>query len=74
MATVIGKLANAFAAFLLITIYGMVLTYIAQIKSELVELMNENISLFDKMHEGVVVVSESDQKLQFVSKPAVNLL
>ena len=74
MATVIGKLANAFFAFMLITIYGMVLTYIAQIKSELVELMNENICLFDKLHEGVVVVSESDQKLQFVSKPAVNLL
>lgn len=47
--------------------YGMVLTYIAQIKSQLVELMNENICLFDKMHEGVVVVSESDQNLQFVS-------
>ncbi len=52
----------------------MVLTYITQIKSELVELMNENISLFNKMHEGVVVVSEKDQKLQFVSKPTVNLL
>ncbi len=52
----------------------MVLTYITQIKSELVELMNENISLFNKMHEGVVVVSEKDQKLQFVSKPTVSLL
>ncbi len=60
MATVIGKLLNAGFAFCLITIYGMVLTYIAQIKSELVELMDENICLFDKMHEGVAIVTESD--------------
>ena len=74
MAVVIAKLLNGFAAFAIITIYGMVVTYIAQIKSELVELMNENICLFDKMHEGVAIVTEKDQKLQFLSKPAVNLL
>ncbi len=74
MAVVIAKLLNCVAAFAILTIYGMVLTYIAQIKSELVELMNENICLFDKMHEGVAIVTESDQSLQFLNKPAVDLL
>ena len=33
--------------------------------------MTENMNLFDRMHEGLVVVSEEDQTLQFASKPAV---
>ena len=36
--------------------------------------MTENMNLFDRMHEGLVVVSEEDQSLQFASKPAVKLL
>jgi hypothetical protein len=55
-----GKLINGFLAFTILTIYGMVITYIAQIKSQLVQLMNENINLFDQMSEGLVVVSEED--------------
>ncbi len=74
MAVIVAKLVNGFFAFALLTIYGMVLTYIAQIKSELVELMNENICLFDRMHEGVAIVTEKDQSLQFLSKPAINFL
>jgi hypothetical protein len=71
---IIEKILNCFWAFVLITIYGMLLIYIVQIKSQLVDLVKENINLFDRMHEGVVLVSESDQSLQFASNPAVNLL
>ena len=56
------------------TLFWMVMTYIAQIKGQLLQLMTENMNLFDKMHEGLVVVSEDDQTLQFASKSAVSLL
>ena len=51
---------NATWCSVLMTIYAMLLTYIVQIKAELEEIMNENVQLFDKMHEGVALVSESE--------------
>ena len=37
-------------------------------------LIIENLKLLDKMHEGLIVVSEKDRKLQFSSRPASQLL
>ena len=52
----------------------MLTTYIVSIKSQLVELMDENMNLFNSMNEGLVVVAEQDHSLQFASKTAMNVL
>ena len=36
--------------------------------------MVENLTLFDKMHEGLIVLSQKDRTLQFASKPAIWLI
>ena len=37
-------------------------------------LIKENVILFDRMHEGLIVISEADKRLTFASKPAIQLL
>jgi len=71
---VITKLLNGAFGFVILNVLGMQLTYIVRIKSQLVELMAENMNLFDEMHEGLVVVTDKDHSLQFASKPAMDLL
>ena len=44
------------------------------IKGQMSELMKENLNLLNKMHEGLIVLSEKDDSLQVVNKPALNLL
>lgn len=51
----------------------MVLTYLAQMKGKMVALILENFSLFDSMHEGLIVLSSADNSLKFASQPAANL-
>ena len=36
--------------------------------------MRENLSLFNKMHEGLVVLRQDDFSILFASRPAVSLL
>ncbi len=60
-ALIFSKLINSMWIFVLLTIYGMTLTYIVQIKSQLVDLIQEKIQLFDKLHEGVVIVEEDSK-------------
>ena len=38
------------------------------------KLMLENFTLFNKMHEGLIVLSEHDHRIQFASRPAVSLI
>ena len=71
---VFGKLLNGLFCFTICTILSMLITYIAIIRSRMSKLMVENINLLDKMHEGLVVLSESDYSIQLASKPAVHLL
>ena len=37
-------------------------------------LMIENVNLLDKMHEGLIVLSQADMSLRFANRPAVQLL
>ena len=53
---------------------SMTITYIAQIRSQINKLVIENSNLFNKMHEGLVVVSEKDKSIKYASKPAIRLL
>ena len=56
------------------TVLSMTITYIAQIRGKMNELMIENLNLFNKMNEGLIVVSEKDKSLKFASQPAIRLL
>lgn len=63
----IGKLLNSMVLFGIASIAGMAVTYIAQIRGKMSQILNENLNLLNKMHEGIVVVSEKDRILQFAS-------
>jgi len=71
---VLSKLFNVVSFLLFITLLGMLVTYIALIKGKMNQLMIENLNLLDKMHEGLIVVSEKDRDLKFASNPAIRLL
>ena len=46
----------------------MMIVYIAKLKSRITILLEENISLLDKMHEGLIVVSKDENmSLKFAS-------
>ena len=50
------------------------MTYIIRIRGRMVYLIDENINLLDKMHEGIVVLDQDDLNLKIASQPAVTLL
>ena len=64
----------ALLIFIALSFMAMVVTYIAQIRHKMNRLMGENLNLFDKMHEGIIVLSKQDRVIQFASRPAVKLL
>lgn len=63
-AVIAGKVWNSIALFLICTVViSMVVTYIAQIKGQMSQLMKENLNLLNKMNEGLIVVKEKDRSL-----------
>ena len=52
----------------------LLVMYVAYMKSKLKKVISENFNLFDKMHEGLLVLSKQDRSLMLVSKPAIRLL
>ena len=74
VALVIENICVSMLMFVTSTLLSMMLTYIAQIRGGMVKLMAENLNLLDRMHEGLIVISEKDYSLQFASRPAVELL
>lgn len=37
-------------------------------------VMSEHLNLFDGMEEGLIVLAENDQNIQFATKPAIHIL
>ena len=74
MGFVLYSLVPTLVVFVILNIFGIMLVYIAQIRGRLVQLLNENLKLLNKMHEGLMVISEKDLCLQFASKPAIAVL
>ena len=68
---VLANLLNTFFCFTILTVFNMLLTYIAVIRSKLAQLIVENLNLLDRMHEGLIVMSETKKELQLASKPAI---
>ena len=71
---VIRKLLYTVFTLLLLVCTGVLIVYITQIRAKLVMLLIGNLSLFDKMHEGIIVLARKDKSLKFTSEPAVRLL
>ena len=74
MGFVLYSLVPTLVVFVILNIFGIMLVYIAQIRGRLVQLLNENLKLLNKMHEGLMIISEKDLCLQFASKPAIAVL
>ena len=52
----------------------MTITYIVRIRAKMSYLLVQNLNLLNKMHEGLIVVEESDMDLKFANTPAINLI
>lgn len=46
---------------------GMLVTSITQTRSKMSSLIEENFNLFDKMHEGLIVLDRAEECIKFVS-------
>ena len=57
---VFNNLALTIGIFAVTNLFCMLLIYVARIKGKLVELLCENLKLLDRMHEGLIVISEKD--------------
>ena len=60
---VLEQLLIATALFVVCSVHVVVLTYIAIIRGKMRKLMLENFTLFNKMNEGLIVLSKSDNCL-----------
>ena len=54
--------------------FGMTISYVVRIRGMLGHLVIENLNLLNKMHEGLILIDETDMNLKFASMPAINLL
>jgi len=62
-------------AFSFLSSFGMLITYVVRLRGQMAYLVIENLNLFNKMHEGLIVVDEEDiTDLKFATTPAVKLL
>ena len=55
-------------------LFSMAVTYIAVIRGKNNHLIEENLKLLDKMHEGLIVVTEDEHHIKFANSPARRLL
>ena len=60
--------------FIFVTTLSMTISYIVRIRGKMGYLMIQNLKLLNKMHEGLIVVEESDMDLKFANTPAINLI
>lgn len=70
----LNKIFNTCFGFVILTVLGMLITYIAQIRSIMNNYIKENFNLLNRMHEGIIVLTEEDMKVKFANKPAIELL
>ena len=60
---VFEKLFNIFFCFAILTILAMTITYIAMIRGQMSNLILQSLNMFDKMHEGLLVLSKDDKSI-----------
>ena len=60
MGFVLKNLVSSLAVFAAFTVFSMLAIYIEHIRAKLVQVLAENLKLLDRMHEGLIVISEKD--------------
>ena len=65
---------SIFYTYIICLVGSLQLTYIATIRGKMRKLMLENFALFNKMHEGLIVLSQADLRIHFASRPALSLI
>lgn len=60
---VFEQLLIAISCFVVCSVQTILLTYIAMIRGKMRKLMLENFTLFNKMNEGLIVLSKGDNCL-----------
>ena len=65
---------NTFFTFVIMTIMMMLVTYVTMLEVKMGRVLSEHLNLFDGMHEGLIVLSQTDFNIQFASKPAIYML
>lgn len=68
------KVFALLTTFIILTCINMVFTYVLQTRGRMYQLTVENLHLMDRMHEGLIVLTENDRRISFASMPAVRLL
>ena len=63
MSMILASLVATLLLFMVNCMFGMLVTYVVQLKGKMSQLMIENLKLLDKMHEGLIVISEKDRRL-----------
>lgn len=53
---------------------NMVVAYLLEMRGYIIDLILENFSLIDRMGEGLLILNEEGDSIEFASKPAVQLL
>ena len=71
---IFGIIFNIFFCVAILTVLAMSITYIAMIRGQMSNLIKQSLNMFDKMHEGLLVLSKDDKSIQLVSKPAANVM
>ena len=71
---IVSRIALCFTVFMTSAIFGMAVTYIVRIQGRMSNLIIENLKLLNRMHEGLIVISEKDLALKFASRPAIKVL
>ena len=69
-----GKLLTTLYTFLVLVVMMMLVTYVTRLRVKMSRVMSEHLNLFDGMEEGLIVLAENDQNIQFATKPAIHIL
>ena len=71
---IVWRIYNSLYAGLYIATLNMLIIYVIRIRGQLARLFSENLSLFNKMHEGLIVLSKESRTITFANQPAIELL
>jgi len=65
--SVFSTVFNTVVCFFVMANLASMIVYMARLKHNLAMLVTEDVKLFDKMHEGIIVVEKGDLSLKFAS-------
>ena len=74
LAKTIMSIAYVLALHLVNSLTATLFLYIAELHGKLHQLILENIRLLNGMHEGLLIISKTDQSILFVNRPVQKLL